>query len=398
MKMYQHCNKEQRLMKTYKTEIVLNDVQKEKFLRTIGACRFVYNLFLQKNKELYEKNKDTDLPKYMDNFEFSKWLNNDFVKNNPEYSWIKEVSSKSIRHTIDNSNVAFRKFFKHESKFPRFKKRDKNECSMYFVKTDAKAKIKCERHRIKIPTLGWCKLKEFGFIPINKTIKSGAITKQAGRFYVSVLVDENVEGKPHNKNDGLGIDLGVKDFAILSDGTKYKTLKQKKLNKRLLREQKALSRKYEAKKKNKKEEATYKNIDKQKLRVQKIYQRIANVRNDYQNKVIAEIIKREPSFITIEDLNVRGMMKNRHLSKAIANQGFAQFVSKLKYKCYLNGIELRQVDRFYPSSKTCCLCGQIKSDLKLSDRVYRCDCGNIIDRDYNASINLKNAREYKVIA
>lgn len=302
-------------MKTYKTEIVLSDEQKERFLRTIGTCRFVYNLFLQTNKELYEKNKDTDLPKYMNNFEFSKWLNNIFIKNNPEYSWIKEVSSKSIRRTIDNANVAYTRFFKHQSKFP-----------------------------------------------------------------------------------GLGIDLGVKNFAVLSDGARYKTLKQQKLNKRLVREQKALSRKYKAKKKNKKEGATHKNIEKQKLRVQKIYQRIANTRHDYQNKVIAEIIKREPSFITIEDLNVRGMMKNRHLSRAIANQGFSQFVSKLKYKCYLNGIELRQVDRFYPSSKICCLCGQIKTDLKLSERVYRCDCGNTIDRDYNASINLKNAGEYKVIA
>lgn len=385
-------------MRTYKTEIILNSEQEEKFLRTIGTCRFVYNLFLQKNKELYEKNKDTDSPKYMDNYEFSKWLNNEFIPNNPECSWIKEVSSKSIRHAIDNSNIAFRRFFKHESKFPRFKKRDRNECGMYFVRTNRNTKIKCERHRIKIPTLGWCKLKEFGFIPTNKPIKSGTITKQAGRFYVSVLVDEEVEIKQHNKGDGLGIDLGVKDFAVLSDGTKYKTLKQNKLTKRLLREQKTLSRKYEAKKQNKKEDATYKNIDKQKLRVQRLHQRIANVRSDYQNKIIAEIIRREPSFITIEDLNVRGMMKNRHLSKAIANQGFSQFVNKLKYKCYLNGIELRQVDRFYASSKICCVCGQIKSDLKLSDRVYRCDCGNIIDRDYNASINLKNAREYKVIA
>lgn len=385
-------------MKTYKTEIVLSDDQKRKVLQTMGTCRFVYNLFLQKNKELYEKNKDTDLPKYMNNFEFSKWLNNDFIPNNPEYSWIKEVSSKSIRHAIDNSNIAFSKFFKHESKFPRFKKRDKNECGMYFVRTDKNTKIKCDRHRIKIPTLGWCKLKEFGFIPTNKTIKSGTITKQAGRFYVSVLVDEDIETKQHNKRDGIGIDLGVKDLATLSDGTKYKTLKQTKLTKRLLREQKTLSRKYEAKKKNKKGEATCKNIDKQKLRVQKIHQRIANARNDYQNKVIAEIIRREPSFITIEDLNVRGMIKNKHLSKAIANQGFTQFINKLKYKCYLNGIELRQVDRFYASSKTCCVCGQIKSDLKLSDRVYRCDCGNIIDRDLNASINLRNAREYKVIA
>lgn len=385
-------------MKTYKTEIVLSDKQKERFLRTIGTCRFVYNLFLQTNKELYEKNKDTDLPKYMNNFEFSKWLNNIFIKNNPEYSWIKEVSSKSIRCTIDNANVAYTRFFKHQSKSPRFKKRDKNECRMYFVKTDAKAKIRYERHRIKIPTLGWCKLKEFGFIPTNKIIKSGTITKQAGRFYVSVRVEEDIEIRQRNKNDGLGIDLGVKNFAVLSDGARYKTLKQQKLNKRLVREQKALSRKYKAKKKNKKEGATHKNIEKQKLRVQKIYQRIANTRHDYQNKVIAEIIKREPSFITIEDLNVRGMMKNRHLSRAIANQGFSQFVSKLKYKCYLNGIELRQVDRFYPSSKICCLCGQIKTDLKLSERVYRCDCGNTIDRDYNASINLKNAGEYKVIA
>lgn len=385
-------------MKTYKTEILFNYEQETKFLKTIGTCRFIYNLFLQKNKELYEMNKDTDLQKYMNNFEFSKWLNNDFILNNPEYSWIKEVSSKSIRHTIDNSNNAFKKFFKHESKFPKFKKRDKNECGMYFVRENANSKIKCDRHKIKIPTLGWCKLKEFGYIPTNKIIKSGTITKQAGRFYVSVLVDEEIKIQEHNKNDGLGIDLGVKDFAILSDKTKYKTLKQKKLNKRLLREQRKLSRKYEAKKRNKKEESTnYKNIEKQKLRVQKIHQRISNTRNDYQNKIITEIVKREPSFITIEDLNIRGMMKNRHLSKAIANQGFYQFINKLIYKCSLNGIELRQVDRFYASSKICCKCGMIKKDLKLRDRVYKCECGNVIDRDFNASINLKNAKRYKII-
>lgn len=386
-------------MKTYKTEIVLDDKQKDKFIRTIGTCRFIYNLFLQKNKELYEQNKDTDLPKYMDNYKFSKWLSNDFIKNNPEYNWIKEVSSKSIRYTIDNSNVAFRKFFRHESKFPKFKKKNKNECGMYFVRSDKNTIIKCERHRIKIPTLGWCKIKEFGYIPTKSIITSGTITKQANRFYVSVLVDENIEIQQHNRNDGIGIDLGVKDFAILSDNTKYKTLKQKKLNKKLKREQKTLSRKYEAKKKNnKKEDATYKNIERQKLKVQKIHQRITNVRNDYQNKIIKEIIKREPSFITIEDLNVKGMMRNRHLSKAIANQGFNQFINKLKFKCFTNGIELRQVDRFYASSKICNCCGSIKKDLKLSDRIYRCDCGNIIDRDFNASINLKNAQEYKVIA
>ena len=387
-----------KFMKTYKTEIELNPLQQEKFLRTIGVCRFVYNLFLQKNKELYTKNKDTNLPKYINNFEFSKWLNNEFIPDNPEYQWIKEVSSKAVRHAIDNANKAFAKFFAHKSNFPRFKKKNKNDCSMYFVKTDKNTKIKCERHRIKIPTLGWCKLKEFGYIPTDKTITNGTIIKYAGRFYISVLTDEPINIKSNNSQDGIGIDLGVKDFAILSDNTKYKTLKQTKLNKRLKREQKAISKKYETKKKNKKEVATCKNIEKQILRVQKIYRRIANTRNDYQNKIISEIIKREPSFITIEDLNVRGMLKNRHLSKAIANQGFNQFVSKLQHKCVLNGIELRQVDRFYPSSKICSDCGKIKQDLKLSDRIYICECGNIIDRDLNAAINLKYAKKYKVIA
>lgn len=138
-------------MKIYKTEIELNSLQQEKFSRTIGTCRFVYNLFLQKNKELYAKNKDSNLPKYMNNFEFSKWLNNDFIPNNPEYQWIKDVSSKSVRYAIDNANKAFKRFFAHKSNFPRFKKKNKNNCSMYFVKTDKNAKIKCERHKIKIP-------------------------------------------------------------------------------------------------------------------------------------------------------------------------------------------------------------------------------------------------------
>lgn len=384
-------------MKTYKTEIELNLLQQEKFLRTIGVCRFVYNLFLQKNKELYAKNKNTNLSKYINNFEFSKWLNNGFISNNPEYQWIKTVSSKAVRHTIDNANKAFVNFFTHKSDFPRFKKKNKNDCSMYFVRTNKNAKIKCERHRIKIPTLGWCKLREFGYIPTNKIITSGTITKYAGRFYISVLVDEHIIRKSNNSQEGIGIDLGVKDFAVLSNGAKYKTLKQIKLNKRLKREQKALSKKYEAKK-NKKEIATYKNIEKQILRIQKIYQRIVNTRNDYQNKIISEIIKREPSFITIENLNVRGMLKNRHLSKAIANQCFNQFVAKLQCKCISNGIELRQVDKFYPSSKICNNCGKIKQDLRLSDRIYICECGNIIDRDLNAAINLKNAKKYKVIA
>jgi putative transposase len=262
---------------------------------------------------------------------------------------------------------------------------------MYFVRTSISQPIKCERHRIKIPTLGWVKLKEYGYIPETNII-SGTITKIAGRFYVSVIVDKEEILQKNNTESGIGIDLGLKDFVVLSDGKICKTKKYKKEIKKLKREQRSLSRKL----KNKKKGESTKNLDKQVLKVAKIYHHIANTRNDYQNKIVSEIIKQKPSFITIENLNIKGMMKNRHLSKAIANQGFYSFITKLKYKAHLNSIEIRAVSRFYPSSKLCSCCGNIKSDLKLSDRIYICECGNKMSRDLNAAINLKNAVSYTI--
>lgn len=275
---------------------------------------------------------------------------------------------------------------------------------MYFVKTDAKSTIWCERHKIKIPTLGWVKLKEKGYIPTTKSgmvIKSGTVSQKAGRYYVSVLVevpDVNVAPSiESSKNDGLGIDLGLKDFAVISNGEIYKNInkstKMKKLEKQLKRQQKCLSRKYENFKKG---ESTQKNIQKQKLKVQKLHHRIDNIRTDYINKTIIKIVKTKPSYITIEDLNVSGMMKNRHLSKAVSSQKFYEFRVKLKAKCNEKGIELRVVNRFYPSSKLCHCCGKIKKGLKLSDRIYQCDCGYIADRDYNASLNLRDAKTYEI--
>ena len=200
----------------------------------------------------------------------------------------------------------------------------------------------------------------------------------------------------------MGIDVGIKDFAICSNNKVYKninkTSKVKKIEKKLKREQRKLSRKYESLKiRNKKEkgEATHQNIQKQIFRVQKLHQRLSNIRTDYINKTLSSIVKQKPSYITIEDLNVSGMMKNKHLSKAIASQKFFEFRTKLISKCKENNIELRIVDRFYPSSKTCSSCGEIKKDLKLKDRVYKCNCGLIINRDLNASIKLKNAKKYK---
>lgn len=390
------------MLKSYKTEINPTFEQKQIINRTIGVCRFIYNFYLAHNKEIYETEK-----RFVSGMNFSKWLNNEFIPNNSEFSWIKDVSSKSVKQSIMNADRAFKNFFKGKSKFPKFKKKNKSDVKMYFVKTDAKVIIPCERHRIKIPTLGWVRLKEKGYIPTNSStyvIKSGTISYKAGRYYVSVLVEEQEQEKPILNNFGIGIDLGIKDFAICSNGKIYKNINKgsriRKLEKKLKREQRSLSRKYEDYKKlnnNLEGGATRQNIQKQKLKVQKLYQKLQNIRTDYINKVVSELVKTKPMWITIEDLNVSGMMKNRHLSKAIAQQKFFEFRTKLLAKCNEYGIELRVVDRFYPSSKTCHNCGCIKLDLKLSDRTYHCDkCGYTEDRDFNASLNLRDCQTYKI--
>ena len=387
------------MLKSYKTEINPTIEQIRKINKTIGTCRFVYNFYLAYNKEVYEKEK-----KFVSGMEFSKWLNNVYLKENPEYAWIKEVSTKSVKQSIMNSERSFKRFFKGQSGFPKFKKKGKSDVKMYFVKTNSQTIIACERHRIKIPTLGWVRLKEKGYIPWNSNtyiIKSGTISCRTGRYYVSVLVDQPERERPQLQDFGLGIDLGVKNFAVISNGVVKKNInktdKVKKLEKQLRREQRCLSRKYESlKKNNKNRESSRENIQKQILKVKKLYCRIDNIRTDYINKTIAEIVKTKPSYITIENLNVSGMMKNRHLSKAVASQKFYEFRTKLKAKCDENGIELRIVDRWYPSSKLCHECGCIRKDLKLSDREYVCECGYHADRDYNASLNLRDATSYKV--
>ncbi len=388
-------------------EINPTQEQKSKINRTIGVSRFIYNFYIAYNKEIYEREG-----KFVSGIDFSKWLNNEYIPNNQEMKWIKEVSSKATKQAIMNGDKAFRDFFKKAKGFPRFKKKKNQDVKAYFPKNN-KTDWTIERHRVKIPTLGWVRLKEFGYIPVNSVVKSGTVSQKADRYYVSILVEErdikisngNIGIKIFNyNNEGLGIDLGIKEFAVCSDGIKFKNINKtsivKKIEKKLKREQRKLSRKYESLKtrnKNIREgRATSQNIQKQIVKVQKLHQRLTNIRTDYINKIVSSIIKQKPSYITIEDLNVKGMMKNKHLSKAIASQKFFEFKTKLTVKCKENDIELRIVDRFYPSSKTCSQCGKVKKDLKLSDRIYKCDCGLAIDRDLNASINLKNVKKYKI--
>ena len=385
------------MKRAYKIEINPTDEQKTKIHQTIGVARFIYNFYIAHNQEVYEKEG-----KFVSGMDFSKWLNNDYIPKHPEKRWIKEVSSKSTKQAIMNGEKAFRKFFQKKSGFPNFKKKKNQDVKAYFPKNN-KTDWTIERHRVKIPTLNFVRFKEFGYIPTNAMVISGTVSQKADRYYVSIVVEEKEENVEKPSNAGIGIDLGLKEFAVCSNGKVYlninKTVMVKKVEKKLKREQRKLSRKYESlKQRNQKEkgEATRQNIQKQRVKVQKLHHRLANIRTDYINQTIFDLIEQKPSYITMEDLNVKGMMKNKHLSKAVANQKFFEFRTKLTTKCKQNKIEFRVVDRFYPSSKTCSRCGKIKRDLKLSDRIYKCSCGFIIDRDFNASINLKNAKKYKI--
>ena len=386
------------MYKAIKIELKLTVAQKIKVCQTIGTERFIYNEYIKYNQEQYELGN-----KFVSAFEFSKYINNIYLPNNPDKKWIKEVSSKSVKQAMIYGEKAFKRFFKGLSAFPVFKKKVKNELGAYFVK-DNKKDFEFYRHKIKIPTLKFVRVKEYGYIPKNANIKSGTITKIADRYFLSLVIEVDDIVKTENKSiKGLGVDLGIKDTAICSNRKVFqninKTKKVKKLKKKIKREQRKISRSIEYSKSKKIKLKELKNFNKKKLKVQKIFYRLNCIRNDYNNKIVNEITRAKLKYITIEDLKVSNMMKNRHLSKAIQEQNFYAIRTKLINKCKERNIELRLVDTFYPSSKTCSCCGGIKKDLKLKDRIYKCSsCGIEIDRDYNASINLEKAQVYKVIA
>ena len=392
------------MLKSYKTEILPTAKQQDKIRRSIGVCRWLYNEYIVRNKRLYKLYQRGYLDEHQKHFlsaiDFDKFVNHR-LKNHEEHIWINECGSKARKKAITNAETAFKKFFKGGADFPKFKKRNRQSVKIYFPKNN-KGDWTAARHLVQIPTIGKVRLKEFGYLPAGVNVKNGTVSQKADRFYVSVVVDMPDPQYAEPRGEPLGIDLGLKDLAILSDGTKYKNINKiavvRRLKKKLRREQRRLSRKLENKKKRGEKSAAYfANISKNVLKVQKLCHRLTSIRTNYTNQVIHDIVKREPSHITIEDLNVKGMMKNRHLAKAVAECKFYEFRTKLTAKCHERGIEFRVVDRFYPSSKTCHECGYIKHDLKLSDRTYICpECGNTIDRDYQAALNLRDVKEYKV--
>ena len=386
------------MYKAIKIEIKLTEEQKIQVNKTIGVERFIYNEYIKYNQEQYKSNN-----KFVSAFDFSKYINNVYLPNNPDKKWIKDVSSKSVKQAMIYGEKAFKNFFKGLSAFPVFKKKAKNDLGAYFVKNN-KTDFEFYRHKIKIPTLKFVRVKEYGYIPKNAIIKSGTITKIADRYFLSLIMEvEDTVKASNTSSKGLGVDLGIKDTAICSNGKVFKninkTKKVKKLKKKLKREQRKMSRSVEYSKSKKIKLKECKNFNKKKLKVQKLFYRLNCIRDDYNNKIVDEITRAKLKYITIEDLKVSNMIKNKHLSKAIQEQNFYAIRTKLINKCKERNIELRLVDTFYPSSKTCSCCGEIKKDLKLNDRIYKCcNCGLEIDRDYNASINLEKAKIYKVIA
>ena len=386
------------MYKALKIELKPTEEQKIQVNKTIGVERFIYNEYIKYNQEQYKLGN-----KFVSAFDFSKYLNNIYLANNPDKKWIKDVSSKSVKQAMIYGEKAFKNFFKGLSGFPVFKKKGKNELGAYFVK-NGKKDFEFYRHKIKIPTLKFVRVKEYGYIPKNANIKSGTITKIVDKYFLSLVIEIEDTIKETNTNTkGLGVDLGVKDTAICSDGRVFKninkTIKIKKLKKKLKREQRKMSRSIEYSKSKKIKLRELKNFNKKKLKVQKLFYRLNCIRDDYNNKIVNEITRAKLKYITIEDLKVSNMIKNKHLSRSIQEQNFYRIRTKLINKCKERNIELRLVDTFYPSSKTCSCCGEIKKDLKLNDRIYKCsNCGLEIDRDYNASINLEKAKVYKVIA
>ena len=386
------------MYKAIKIELKLTNEQKIQVNKTIGTERFIYNEYIKYNQEQYELGN-----KFVSAFDFSKYINNVYLPSNPDKKWIKDVSSKSVKQAMIYGEKAFKNFFKGLSGFPVFKKKGKNEIGAYFVK-NGKKDFEFYRHKIKIPTLKFVRVKEYGYIPKNANIKSGTISKIADRYFLSLIIEvDDIVKTENTSTKGLGVDLGIKDTAICSDGRVFKninkTKKVKKLKKKLKREQRKMSRSVEYSKTKKIKLKDLKNFNKKKLKVQRLFYKLNCIRDDYNNKMVDEITRTKLKYITIEDLKVSNMMKNKHLSKAIQEQNFFSIRTKLINKCKERNIELRLVDTFYPSSKTCSSCGSIKKDLKLNNRIYKCsNCGLEIDRDYNASINLEKAQVYKIIA
>lgn len=383
------------MIKSFKVRLEPSNEQKSMLFQCAGVARWAYNWCLSRQQENYKSGG-----KFISDRELRKELTR--LKNTSECEWLNKYSNNITKQAIKDACEAYKKFFKGKNKYPRFKSRKRSKLSFY-VDT---AKIKFTDNSVKLEKLtasknnkaqrfNWIKLSEKNRIPYGIYISylNPRISFDGVHWYISVSVDVVSNNKPANLTDeSLGIDVGVKNLAVFSNNMPpikniNKTQRVKKLEKRLKRLQRKVSRKYDMNKVDNQYNKTN-NIIKLEKNIRKIHRTLDNIRTDYIQKATTQIVKTKPSRIVMELLNISGMLKNKHLSKAIAKQRLFEFKNLLEFKCSIYGIEFVEADRFYPSSKMCSCCGRIRSDLKLSDRVYTCECGNVMDRDFNASINL----------
>ena len=379
------------MIKTIKVMLLPNNKQITKLFQYAGTARFAFNWALNKEQENYKNGG-----KFISDNELRKEFT--ILKQTNEYGWLNHISNNVTKQAIKDACESYRRFFKGQNKFPKYKSKKKSRPSFFqdpvkikFTGTHVKVEGFATSKRANKQKLNRIRLAERNRIPTDCKYYNPRITFDGINWFISVGIDTNEDKSKLNTN-GIGIDLGLKDLAICSDGNTYKNINKsetvKKLEKKKRRLQRGISRSYEKNKKGGSYCKTNNIIKKEKLLL-KVNHRVTNIRQNYLHQTTSEIVNRKPRFICIEDLNVRGMMKNKHLSKAVQSQGFYEFRRQLEYKCADKGIQLIIADRFYPSSKLCSCCGNMKKDLKLTDRIYKCDCGNIIDRDVQAAINLE---------
>ena len=371
-----------------------NNKQKTKLFLYANTSRYVYNWAIERERSNYK-----DGNKFISDYELRKEFTQ--LKKQEGYVWLSNISNDAMKQSIKDACDAYKKFFKGISKYPRFKSRKFSTPSFYqdnvkirFTETHVKVEGFASSLKRNKQKLNWIRLAEHNRIPTNCKYYNPRIKYDGLNWYITVGVNyDDCTNEP--KNNGIGIDLGIKNLAICSDGNVYKNINKSKKIKRLEKKKRRLQRSISRKIKNSERKGRQTcNTVKAKKKFLKVSHKLTNIRHNYLHQTTSSIVKREPSFICIEDLNVSGMMKNRHLSKAVQQQCFYEFRRQIEYKAAWNNIKIVIADRFYPSSKTCYCCGTIKKDLKLSDRIYKCECcGNVIDRDYQAALNLKQYGE-----
>ena len=379
------------MIKSIKVRLNPNNKQLTKLFQYSGCARFAYNWAISREQDNYKQGN-----KFLSDSELRKEFTQ--LKKQSEYQWLNEVSNNVTKQAIKDACNTYKKFFKGQCKYPKFKSKKHSIPSFYqdnvkirFTDTHVKIEGFSMNKKKNKQKLNWIKLCEKGRIPTNCKYMNPRFTYDGLYWYVSVGIEVN-DDTTLPSNEGIGIDLGIKNLAICSDNNTYKNINKtqtvKNLEKRKRRLQRSVSRRYEKNKKG----ASYcktSNLIKREKELLKVIKRLTNIRQNYLHQTTSEIVKTKPSYICMEDLNVSEMMKNKHLSKAVQQQDFYEFRRQIEYKSAWNNIPVVIADRFFPSSKLCSCCGSIKKDLKLSDRIYKCECGNIIERDYQAALNLK---------